>query len=73
MQVRCYEDLTGTRIVSNKPVSVVAGADWTSVAHPHMGDHLIEQMPSTASWGVEFVTVPIATRTSGDVFRVLGR
>ena len=37
-----------------------------------MGDHLVEQMPPVTTWGGEFVTVPIATKLAGDIFRILG-
>lgn len=33
-------------------------------------DHLYEQVPPTASWGKNFVTVPLKTR-KGDLFRIL--
>lgn len=65
-------DLTGTHIISSAPVAVFAGTTWTSVGHVIMGDHMIEQVPPTSTWGGEFVVIPVANRTSGDVVRVLG-
>ena len=58
---------------ANKRVAVFSGSEWTSVGSEQMGDHLVEQMPPTSTWGWDFITVPIATRTAGDIFRVLGR
>ncbi|KAI0237404.1 hypothetical protein LSAT2_012090 [Lamellibrachia satsuma] len=73
LQVRSPDDLTGTKILTNKPVAVFSGSEWTSVGYQQMGDHLVEQMPPTSTWGWDFITVPIATRTAGDIFRVLAR
>ena len=45
-------DLTGTRIVTNKPVSLFSGHGLTGVprdTYPY--SYLIEQMPPTALWG----------------------
>ena len=72
-QIRSSTDLTGTVVSANKPVAVFSGSEWTSVGADKMGDHLVEQMPPTPTWGWDFITVPIATRRAGDIFRVLGR
>ncbi len=37
-----------------------------------MGDHLLEHLLPVNVWGSEYVSVPIETRSAGDVFRVLG-
>ena len=34
-------------------------------------DHLVEQIPPIATLGQQFVTVPLATRTAGDIFRAI--
>ena len=34
-------------------------------------DHLVEELPPTTTWGQNFVTMPLATRTGGDTFRIL--
>ena len=72
LQVRSDSDLTGTKIKSTKPLAVFSGSEWTSVGYKQMGDHLVEQMPPTSTWGKLFITASIATRQEGDVFRVLG-
>ena len=51
--VRSLEDLSGTKIVTNKPVSVFSG-------HQH---YLIEQIPPTELWGNTYYTAPFANRT----------
>jgi len=73
LQVRSGSDLTGTKIKSDKPLAVFSGSEWTSVGYKQMGDHLVEQMPPTSTWGKLFITASIATRKAGDAFRVLGR
>ncbi|HEY6248722.1 MAG TPA: RHS repeat-associated core domain-containing protein [Candidatus Angelobacter sp.] len=64
-------DLTGTIISSDKPIAVFGShkcADILSAAC----NHLVEQLPSTDTWGSRFVTVPLATRKNGDTFRFIG-
>ncbi|MCW3014125.1 MAG: Bacterial Ig-like domain protein [Solirubrobacterales bacterium] len=66
-------DLTGSSVTSDKPVAVFAGNQIANVPdnNYYAGDHLVEQMPKTDAWGKSFVTVPLASRTKGDTFRVL--
>ena len=66
-------DLTGTQISSNAPVEVLAGSQCTNIpsADYLYCNYVAEQMPPTDEWGTDFVTVPLATRTKGDTFRVL--
>jgi hypothetical protein len=65
-------DLTGTSVTSDKPIALFSG---NGIAQVPVGvtaaDHLVEQIPPTVTWGSRFVTVPLAQRTGGDVFRVL--
>ncbi|CAH1238822.1 FCGBP [Branchiostoma lanceolatum] len=65
-------DLTGTNIVSDKPVSVMSGARCANVPLRYgWAGHLVEHLPPVTSWGRLFVTVPLATRRAGDVFRLV--
>ena len=66
------DDLTGTRVVSSKPLSVLSGAKWSSVGAEYMGDHLLEQLPPVTLWGKHYAATAVGTRSAGDVFRVLG-
>ena len=65
-------DLTGTIISSDAPISVFSGHTCSNVP---LGttycDHLIEQIPPVSSLGQSFVTTPLSTRRSGDIFRIL--
>ena len=65
-----WEDLTGTSIVSNQKIAVFAGHACTNINTPAC-DHLVEQLPPITSLGRRFLTVPLATRHSADVFRVV--
>ena len=63
--VRSFEDLTGTKIVTDKPVSVFSGHQCGNVPfNADACDHLTEQVPPIALWGKVHYTVPLATRKS---------
>ncbi len=65
-------DLTGTIITSNKPIGVYGGHQCANIPLGFVAcDNIVEQLPSTDTWGKAFVTVPLATRTRGDTFRFL--
>jgi len=63
--IRSTGDLTGTKIVTDKQVSVFSGHESAQVPHDLCcGDTLIEQVPPVTSWGRVFYTMPLATRKS---------
>ncbi len=66
-------DLTGSQILASRPLAVFCGSVWTSISKTYMGDHLLEHLLPVNVWGTEFITVPIATRLDGDVFRIMGK
>jgi hypothetical protein len=67
-------DYTGTKITSDKPIGVYGGAQCTNISGTLRAcDHLVEQLPPLNSWGKSFVTIPLATRLAGDVFRFLAQ
>lgn len=72
-QIHSMDDVSGAKIVADKPLVVVTGSVWSSIKAPYMGDYLIEQALPLDSWAEEFYTVPSYTRTAGDVFRVFGK
>ena len=66
------EDITGTRIVSNKPISFFPGHRCTNVPSAiSFCDHLTEQVPPTAIWGQSFLAASFQGRQSGELFRIL--
>ena len=71
LQVR-GEDITGTRIIADKPISVFAGHECADVpGHLRPCDILIEQMTPTDTWGTQAVVVPLTTRLGGDIVKVV--
>ncbi|XP_019624498.1 PREDICTED: uncharacterized protein LOC109470157 [Branchiostoma belcheri] len=65
-------DLTGTHIISNKPITLMSGVRCAAVPTGVIGcDHIVEQIPPVDSWGRRFATVPLAVRTGGDIFRIV--
>jgi IgGFc binding protein len=65
-------DLSGTSITSDQPIAVFAGHECARVpAEVLRCDYLVEQLPPISSWGKNFATVPLATRSNGDTFRFL--
>ena len=65
-------DTTGTLISATAPVAVFGGHTCAYVLiNVIAGDHLTEQLPPLSTWGKQFATVPLATRTRGDTFRIL--
>ena len=65
-------DITGTRIVSNKPISFFPSHHCAFVPVEFRAcDHLTEQTPPTAIWGQSFLAASFLGRRSGERFRIL--
>ena len=63
--IASLEDLTGTKIVADQPVSVLSGHDCGNVpSNVAYCSHLIEQIPPTALWGKVYYITPLAGRKS---------
>ena len=63
--IRSLEDLSGTKIVTDKPVSVFSGHGCGNVPwNVRFCSFLIEQIPPTALWGKVFYVAPLANKTS---------
>jgi len=62
--VRSLEDLTGTKIITDRPVSVFSGHQCANVPrHVRYCSYLVEQIPPTIVWGKVFYTAPLANKT----------
>ena len=72
-QLQSDGDLTGSLIESTRPISVYGGNRCANVPTQLTGfcDHVVEQIPPVSTWGTEALTVPLATRTMGDTFRIM--
>lgn len=68
-------DLTGSRVVSDKPIGVFSGHMRTSIprADPNNKDHLCEMLLPTSKWGFEHVTTPFQNTTVGDMIRIVAQ
>ena len=65
-------DLTGMRVVSNKPISFFSGHQCDVIPiGVYYCDHMIEQLPNTALWGREFLTAPLFGRTAPDIYTIV--
>ena len=65
-------DLSGTLIQSSKPIAVFGGHQCANIPPGRVAcDQLVEELPPATAWGLNFVSMPLATRTGGDTFRVL--
>ena len=73
-QIESSRDLTGSRIVSDKPLSVFAGHECTDVPGGVQAcDHLFEQVPPTSTWGRFFFLVSSDSynRVSPEWYRIV--
>ena len=58
-------DLTGTKIVSNKPLSVITGHECGNIPkNTNYCETILQQVPPTVSWGIQFMISPYQSRTS---------
>jgi hypothetical protein len=65
-------DLSGSIISSDKPIAVFGGHRCASVPAGNFGcNHMVEQLTPTSRWGRSFLSMPLATRSNGDTFRIL--
>ena len=63
--IATFTDLTGTKIITDKPASVFSGHECVLVPGSTAGcDHIVEQIPPTAVWGNVFYISPLLTRRS---------
>jgi hypothetical protein len=67
------EDVSGTRISSNNPISVFGGHQCANIPDENtfFCDHLVEQLPPISTWGTQFIATPLANRTMGDTFKII--
>ena len=64
-------DLSGTKIVSNHPLTVVGGHDCAKVPVPYSDcDPLSTQIPPTINWGTHFLLTPLYSR-NGQRFKLI--
>ena len=64
-------DITGTRIVSDKPLTVISGHEAGSVPSDGTLEPMAQQLPPTQLWGDTFLIVPFAGHDKGQYIKVL--
>jgi hypothetical protein len=66
------DDMSGSTISSNKPISVYGYNPCTNIP-PGFAfcDHIVEQLPPTSAWGTSFLSARLANRAKGDTYRIL--
>ncbi|XP_022091628.1 uncharacterized protein LOC110979831 isoform X2 [Acanthaster planci] len=71
-QIRSMNDLTGSKVTSSHPVSLVAGNDCSDVTgFFNYCFYLVEQLPPVATWGRRFVLAHWGPSSSIFTWRIL--
>ena len=66
------QDLTGTKVTSNKPISVITSHECVDVpSFVPFCDHIVEQVPPTVTWGRFFLVTSLHTRRAGEQYKVV--
>ena len=69
---RAESDLTGTRIVSSKPLTVISGHECASIPeYEPFCEPLAEHIPPTTTWGKSFLLAPFGRRDVGQYYRII--
>ena len=67
-----YDDLTGTKITSNKPLAIISGHECANVPFTASGcEPIAVQVPPVATWGMKFLLAPFAGRNSMHTFKAI--
>ena len=65
-------DITGTRIVSSEPLTVLSGHECASVpVDSRFCENLVKQIPPTMTWGREFLLSPFLGKESGQFYKIV--
>ena len=65
-------DLTGMRVVSDKPISFFSGHQCNFIPPGVFAcGHILEQLPNTALWGKQFLSASLHGRSSTDIYSVV--
>ena len=67
-----YLDLSGTKIVSNYPLTVIGGHECATVPVLYFYcDPIATQVPPTINWGTQFLLVPLQNLSNGQRFKLI--
>jgi hypothetical protein len=70
--VLSVNDLTGTKILSNKPLTVISGHECASIPLTEAGcEPFAVQVPPAATWGTQFLLAPFTGRNGPHAFKAI--
>ena len=65
-------DLTGSKVVSNKPIVFISGHECADVpVGVDACDHLVEQLPPTLTWGRRLFVASSLGKTAGEQYKLI--
>lgn len=72
LYITSLEDLSGSRVVANKPITFISGHECGNLpTDMKFCDQMFEQIPPTSTWGKKFYTAPLSSRQSFDHYKVV--
>ena len=64
--------MTGTKVVSDKPLTVISGHECGNVPKIiSRCDHISVQIPPTVTWGEQFLLAPFGNRTANTYYKMV--
>jgi hypothetical protein len=70
--IESLHDLSGTKIVSNKPLTVLGSHECADVpVGVEFCDYLIEQFSPTVTWGRVFLLTSLHSRQTGELYKII--
>lgn len=73
LHLESFDDLTGTRVVSDKPLTVLGSHECADVpVDVGFCDFLVEQFPPTLAWGRFFLLASPNSRMTGELYKIVG-
>ena len=70
--VLSVDDLSGSKIVSNKPLTVISGHECGSIPLSEAGcEPIAVQVPPVSTWGTKFLLAPFAGRDGPQAFKAV--
>ena len=65
-------DLTGTEVISNKPLAVYSGHECATIPHKKsFCDQIVEQIPPESTLGKKYIAFPFHSRQGGSVVKIV--
>ena len=70
--VSSVDDLTGTKIISNKPLTVISGHECANIPLTEGGcEPFAVQVPPAATWGTQFLLAPFTGRDGPQAYKAI--